>query len=81
MFFDNFGELTYSPLVTGRSWMINIAITGYKIYKNETFSPIWKVSNAIEARCKTLMLRIAVENTDVMLLIYYYSLSQHISSV
>ena len=54
MFFDYFGELTHSPIVTGRRWMINITITGYKIYKNETFSPIWKVSNAIDARCKNL---------------------------
>ena len=52
IFFDDIGEMTHSPILKGKRWMIKIGIFGYNLYKNERFSPIWRVTSAIDSQCR-----------------------------
>ena len=52
IFFDDIGEMTHSPILKGKRWMIKIGIFGCKLYNKSKFYPIWKVTSAIDSQCR-----------------------------
>lgn len=47
-YFSNKGEPIWPANMSGKRWMIEIEIQGYKVDPNEIFSPVWKLINVVD---------------------------------